>query len=214
MSPHGCRADKAMSYAAIEAEAARVRQRAELWGHPLSPIEQLPLFPLVDMQRDLTFSIGARTHVGDFSIEDLGFGVEGSTGWSDGSPPRMIVRLQEEAYRGVQRGDGRSRFTVAHELGHVFLHTGLLIRMKRIPHLKGALARGGHPAYLDSEWQANAFAGSLLVPADGLDALRRVGKLRVAEVSRQFGVSHTTARRAIETLDRRRLPGGGGGTLF
>jgi transcriptional regulator with XRE-family HTH domain len=64
------------------------------------------------------------------------------------------IVFREDVYRAAWRDDGRARFTACHELAHFLLHRE--IRMAR--------ARGdGHPVYRDSEWQADTFAGTLLM---------------------------------------------------
>ncbi len=66
---------------------------------------------------------------------------------------RMILR--EDVYRGARRDRGRDRFTVAHEFAHVVLHqfAGMA---RRLP--TEVLA------FENSEWQADAFAGEILMP--------------------------------------------------
>jgi Zn-dependent peptidase ImmA (M78 family) len=69
-----------------------------------------------------------------------------------------IVRVREDIYLRACDGEGRDRFTIAHELGHIFLGHFESVTMPR------ARERKIQKAYNDSEWQANAFAGSLLMP--------------------------------------------------
>lgn len=68
------------------------------------------------------------------------------------------IQIPESVYNGAALGEGRARFTMAHELGHALLH-------ENIP---PAFARSRVPlkAYEDSEWQANCFAAELLMPFD------------------------------------------------
>jgi Zn-dependent peptidase ImmA (M78 family) len=72
----------------------------------------------------------------------------------------------------------RDRFTIAHELGHYFLHA----------------SQGDTPiiAYRNGstriEWEANWFAAGLLMPKDKfVSAMRRLGDVR--RVARWFGIS-------------------------
>lgn len=68
-----------------------------------------------------------------------------------------LITLRESVYEKAHAGDGRARFTLAHELGHFFLHCG------GVPAY--ALSSGERvPAYCDSEKQADYFAASLLMP--------------------------------------------------
>lgn len=67
-----------------------------------------------------------------------------------GEPPTFIIRIAAFA------GNLRNRFTIAHELGHYFLHSHG--GRKRI-----RVARAGSGKL---EWEANWFAGAFLLPAE------------------------------------------------
>lgn len=71
-------------------------------------------------------------------------------------PDQGIVQIAESVYVGACKGQGRDRMTIAHELGHLMLHTN--IPMARPA--PGVALR----AFENSEWQANAFGGELLCP--------------------------------------------------
>ena len=62
--------------------------------------------------------------------------------------------LRRDVYDGACHGKGRDRYTASHELGHYLMHR------------KISFARTGgkdDPIYTDSEWQADEFAGTLLM---------------------------------------------------
>lgn len=67
----------------------------------------------------------------------------------------MVVR--SDVYELACNGNGRHRFTIAHELGHYFLHK---------EDVKLARVSGGYvlKIYQNPEWQANTFASELLMP--------------------------------------------------
>lgn len=95
-------------------------------------------------------------------------------------PKENAIVLRDDVYDGACEGKGRDRFTAAHELGHYLMHRDLPIQF----HRAGTLA-----AYKDSEWQANTFAGALLMPRSGLMTCRSID-----EVSVRFQVSPDAAR--------------------
>ncbi|MDE2420921.1 MAG: ImmA/IrrE family metallo-endopeptidase [Gammaproteobacteria bacterium] len=71
------------------------------------------------------------------------------------SPDTLELLIREDVYDALHNNDGRARFTICHEIGHLTLHENI------------ALARannGGHKIFEDSEWQANTFASELLMP--------------------------------------------------
>lgn len=70
--------------------------------------------------------------------------------------PDKTILIRESVYNKAAEGDGRSRFTIAHEIFHSLAHCNQI-----------SLCRASTfqtPAYKDSEWQANTFAGNLLFP--------------------------------------------------
>lgn len=96
-------------------------------------------------------------------------------------PAENVIRLREDVYERCCEGRGRDRFTAAHELGHYLMHRSAPIKFHRAE--QGKLA-----AYLDSEWQANRFAGALLMP----ESLMK-GCESLDEVVRRFHVSWDAA---------------------
>ena len=93
-------------------------------------------------------------------------------------PDRHIICLREDVYNRACAGEGRDRLTVGHETGHLFMHSNLDISMAR--------TNETYPAYESSEWQANAFAGELLMPHDsivGMEAWEVVERYKVSEAA-------------------------------
>lgn len=71
-------------------------------------------------------------------------------------PRGQFIILREDVYERAWEYDGRARFTVAHELGHFFLHTGIsMARATSERHVK---------PFRRSEPQANQFAAEVLMP--------------------------------------------------
>lgn len=95
----------------------------------------------------------------------------------------LTLVVNEKVYEGACMGDNFGRFTLAHELGHYFLHSRQTISLPR------ASLTPSHRPFEDTEWQANTFAGELLVDS------RLVPKLcsSVRDVEVVFGVSRVTA---------------------
>lgn len=89
---------------------------------------------------------------------------------------RMMIR--EDVYERAIQGSGRDRFTIIHEIAHLFLHDGVVPSFARSEDVQ---------TYEDPEWQADCFAGEFLMP---LDSLRN---LEVGEIVDEFGVSFTAA---------------------
>lgn len=96
-------------------------------------------------------------------------------------PAENVIRFRSDVYDGMVEGRGRDRFTASHELGHWLMHRNVPIRFHRVEH-------GQLPAYKDSEWQANRFAGALLMPPDKMVTCRSLD-----EVVERFRVSRDAA---------------------
>ena len=97
-------------------------------------------------------------------------------------PDEGRIQIREDVYDRACEGRGRDRLTIAHEIGHVVLHGGLSLQ-------RTAVNPSSIKTYENSEWQADAFAGELLMPLRWLRA-RCTGPPDVAET---FGVSESAA---------------------
>ena len=132
----------------------------------------------------------------DTGVGELADGIEGLT-----SPDGQVL-VNEETYRNACNSrksfkeHGRARFTIIHECGHGIMHRNEL-RSRMISTGKLVLHRRPDlPAFLDPEWQANYFAGALLMPRRAIKVLAEKEKsLLLPEIiSDEFGVSYTAAK--------------------
>lgn len=168
------------SWHEIETIADRLRDQLNL--------AKAPYFPVVDVMEqvlDLTLGI-VRFEVASHKEMD------GAEGYTD--PAGEFIMIREDVYETACQGNGRARFTLAHELGHLVLHA-------RMPLARATKGASLAPFRL-SEPQANVFAAALLMPA----RFFMVNDTRQV-VSKRFGTSLEAARRRIETLKKEgRLP--------
>lgn len=103
-------------------------------------------------------------------------------------PSKNLIRIREDVYLRAARGKGRDRLTIAHEVGHLFLHEDDAIALCRLApneRLK---------PFEDPEWQADAFGGELLAPS------YLIRSLSEDEVARMCGVSMSAAHVQLNTL--------------
>jgi Zn-dependent peptidase ImmA (M78 family) len=105
---------------------------------------------------------------------------------------RPIIKLRNSVYLALERGDGRSRFTAAHEFGHLVLHCGL-------PTYR-AFSDEYQPLH-DPERQANIFAAAFLMPRQAFLACRSV-----REAMTKFGVSQDAVSCRARILHHRLEP--------
>jgi transcriptional regulator with XRE-family HTH domain len=128
------------------------------------PIIEVLEFGISHIFPDFCFDVRTQEEMG----EDEGRVVAGS----------FTLLLREDVYVGACNGNGRDRFTASHELGHFFMHRQITMARAH---------EDGHKIYCDSEWQADVFAGSLLMSArhhpqftDPDDAARQCGMTPLA----------------------------------
>lgn len=116
----------------------------------------------------------------------------------------FVVTLTPETAVGLDKKNGRARFTFCHELAHVLLHYKLLIELALNPERTSALARAGnHEDFEDTEWQANAGAAALLMPAAGLQVIEQIeGALEPSYFSGVFEVSQSAATRRLAVFEK------------
>jgi transcriptional regulator with XRE-family HTH domain len=66
----------------------------------------------------------------------------------------FALALREDVYLGAWEGNGRDRFTACHELGHLLMHRTVTMPRTR---------EDTDPIFVDAEWQADTFSGTLLM---------------------------------------------------
>ena len=67
---------------------------------------------------------------------------------------KNCIILRTDVYEGAWKGNGRDRFTACHEFGHYLMHRSVTFARMRSDNDK---------IYCDAEWQADTFAGTLLM---------------------------------------------------
>jgi len=118
--------------------------------------------------------------------------------------PEALVRAlpPENAHKfevviSAQVADNRRRVSIAHEIGHLFLHMGFLTDRWRdnTVYQDNVMFRFG---YSQEEAEANEFAATLLMPEEAfrtkVDALAIDGKVDLEELANFFQVSVDAAR--------------------
>lgn len=139
-----------------------------------------PFFPLTDvvekvlprMWPDYIFNVRVKEDM----VNEYGKGTLAMT-----TPAAALLEVREDVYEEFCAGEGRARFTLAHEMGHLFLHqdTGGFARFNRNTSMK---------IYESSEWQADNFAAELLMPLEY--ATKCTG---IESIMNMFGVSYQAA---------------------
>jgi hypothetical protein len=155
-------------YDAVRVPPVRARSRAVIEARAELSLSKVAPQCLVDPQpTPVTWmfdTVLPRRGVWTASVEELAPGLEGITDCVG-----KEVKLAPHVYDGMDQGNGRCRFSGAHELGHVVLHADELAARAGVLLVNGGdvlLARRSDlKPFLDPEWQANTYAGALLMPA-------------------------------------------------
>jgi len=96
-------------------------------------------------------------------------------------PEQKLITIREDVYINACNNEGRARMTIAHEIGHLFLHTNNNLSFARSDN-------NCYKRYLDPEWQAKVFAGELLIPKDLIIGLSPM------DIMNNCGVSYEAAK--------------------
>src|SRR5258708_2682190 len=105
-------------------------------------------FPIMDV---IEFKLGLVFENFCFDVQD-----KATIGVEEGRviAGKDCIILREDVYEGACGGNGRDRFTACHELPHFLIH-----REVAMPRMRDDADR----IYCDAEWQADTFAGTLLM---------------------------------------------------
>jgi hypothetical protein len=191
MSTRGFKAQRPRSRSAIERIAQGLRSKMNLL--PTAPFPGVELFEALD---DFGVIFDGRRIPLNYACRDLPVGVEAQALFNSDEGVIDII-VPEATYFDLEANVPRARFSIAHELGHVYLHTAELLRLASFPHADAALLRGkkfDYPVFYDTEWQADTFAASMLMPGQGLVKLEtQRGSLTEQLIQSHFGVSRASA---------------------
>ena len=91
-----------------------------------------------------------------------------------------VMYIRDDVYDAACMGDGRHRFTLAHEIGHYLLHSEGVC-------LSRSVNESEIKPYLNPEWQANTFASALLMPRS------LIKSMTVKQIADECGTSFQAA---------------------
>jgi len=161
----------------LSREAIEDRTQAILREHGLTSV---PIDPVV---------LAAKTGI---RVNNAVFAKEGISGMiaKRGTEVTLLVNQNDHPYR--------KRFTIAHELGHHFLHLG---EDGEFVDPAANLFRGDEEGPRPHEWQANQFAAALLMPRDLVaEEIARDRSLTLEELAARFRVSESAMGIRLDVL--------------
>lgn len=133
----------------------------------------------------------------DRVVKDIGGTIEEKNNFDD-LCDGTIIKDGEKSFRiaiSPYQNDQRRSFTIAHELGHLFLHMGFRTNADLWQAQKRTVYRRFGSS--EQEYQANEFAASLLMPREiyrkALMDNAVNGRVNIAKVADYFHVSQSAA---------------------
>lgn len=103
-------------------------------------------------------------------------------------PDQHIIKLREDVYEAAASGHGFGRMVVAHESSHLLRHEKIPVSLARRKATKEI------PSFRSSEWQANAMAGALLMPAS------KIIDMSVQEIIDKYKVTQAAAKTQLRKI--------------
>lgn len=115
-------------------------------------------------------------------LEDDEWNIEGVEAITISQDGNICMIIPEQTYRDARIGRGRAKFTIAHEVGHVVLHSAESIQLAR----KQTEYYSSDKEY-SPEWQADVFAAELLCPSS------QIKNMKIMEIRQTYIVSKSLA---------------------
>ncbi len=162
--------------------STQIRKAVQMDDHPFMDVQSLIDFILPKIMPGFYYDVR--------SIQEMG------EKHGEAAPSEGRISIRADVFDGMVAGVGRDRFTVAHEISHLLLHTPDRIVLNR---------RGGTPPpFRDPEWQANCLAGELLAHHKFINQYSTVH-----EMARKAGISLPAAKVQWNAYEKDKLIGGG-----
>jgi Zn-dependent peptidase ImmA (M78 family) len=101
------------------------------------------------------------------------------------NPIEKKIYIKESVYIGAINNNGRDRMTIAHELLHLLLHQPEVLTLYR--------RTEDLPLYKNPEWQAECFAGELLMPYEAIQTMTEediISECKVSESAARYQKTH------------------------
>ncbi|MGE5676114.1 MAG: ImmA/IrrE family metallo-endopeptidase [Mycobacterium leprae] len=148
----------------------------------------------VELVAGLLFGLGVQR------VADLQIGERSYAGFLDASSHLIAVESNHH--------DHRQRFSIAHEIGHYVLHcrqsansSTLFVCTTGDMEIRGtAVVPDERKLHTQQEWEANLFAGALLMPEPAVRAMHRVTGGKVSALVKHFNVSPQAMEIRLEGL--------------
>lgn len=154
--------------------------------------QAIPIDNLVQFKLPNDFNV-------DFSVAPLPHPAEAVVIPKTNDAPAQLI-MAPDVFEGMLSGDGRARFTGAHEFLHAAHHARQLSTQLVDGKHSGLYRKSSIPAYANPEWQANRFAAELLMPDEMVRIAFEECGGRPWKLAELFGVSPRAMSIRLEQL--------------
>lgn len=204
------------SYKSLEEHAEGLATK--LFGRAVEDGTWIPVCSAVTRSQDVAQAAGLDRTLRFVILGASPDDPEGSTYTENGD---LVMAFRKDVWERAEEGDGRARFTLAHELAHSLLHNRELSEHGRVAFrdqfcTPSQKLRPGQPIYTSPEYQANTWSGCFLMPERAVRRFvarenERHQECTIDALAQNFMVSPTVARIRLEKLLPRLLgqPRGG-----
>lgn len=135
-------------------------------------------------------------------VEELGGEVCFKDFWAEGSKESGSLEARDKddftIFIPFDTSEIRDRFTIAHELGHYFLH---FLWPRQVLNRENFKLRASRYGSDRAEWEANWFASAFLMPSDEFKRLADSENYSLGQLSRHFSVSLKAADIRAKVLE-------------
>jgi len=193
--PRGIKAERRYRYAELEQIGRQFRRRIGLAAH-----QKIDALGLYDRIQDYPVIVNRKRYRLGCRIGQLDNGLEAQAQFLPDRQEYEVV-LTGKTYDWLEAGNPRGTWGFIHEVNHITLHPNLLQRLAGLsPISQAALYKGEpkpHAFCEDTEWQADALTGAVIMPAEGIRAIEarsRIGDvLLVRRIAQVYGASPEAA---------------------
>lgn len=167
----------------------QIREKAQLFRIRLSELGIYESYQYIDIAKVLD-TLNARGIISMEIVDDSKLSSE----YAVTAPDQNKILIRESVYNNACNGVPRDRFTIAHEIGHLLLHRGIIQTFACSQFISD------HSYEEDAEWQADMFASELLIDCNQLDNIKTI-----KDIADKFVVSFECAGYAHAKLTKEKF---------
>jgi len=140
-------------------------------------------------------------------IDEQPLGISAQTDFAD-----RIIMITPQLYDKLENGEGYALFTLAHEIAHILMHAGYVLKNLSKVARSIRVSPQEIKTYMSSEWQAEHGSGAILMPMTSFVPFVKQLKEKqyalqdiIKIVAEKYGVTEKAARARINAVNKDNL---------